>query len=160
MDERQQITYDVIGTIHTSIESPEDGPIQPNYADTNTGRVTLHEQYADGLTDLEGFSYVVLIYHCHGVANGYSLRLEPFLDETHRSVFATRAPRRPNSIGMSVVALEEVEGRQLWVREIDIVDGAPLLDLKPYVPAFDSRQGATGWMSPPDEAPPADDRFV
>jgi tRNA (Thr-GGU) A37 N-methylase len=61
---------------------------------------------------------------------------------------------------MSVVVLEEVEGRQLRIREIDIVDGAPRLDLKPYVPAFDSRQGATGWMSPPDEAWPADDRFV
>jgi tRNA-Thr(GGU) m(6)t(6)A37 methyltransferase TsaA len=160
MEERQQISYDVIGTIHTNIEAPDDGPIQPNYADTTTGRVSLHEQYVDGLADLEGFSHVVLIYHCHAVADGYSLRVEPFLDETRRGVFATRAPRRPNPIGMSVVALEGIEDCSLSVREIDVVDGTPLLDLKPYVPAFDSRQGATGWMSPPAEGPPADDRFL
>jgi len=160
MSDSSTVTYDVIGTIRSDVEAAGGGPIQPTYADGTTGRVSVREEYADGLADLDAFSHVILVYHCHAVADGYDLAVEPFLDERERGVFATRAPRRPNSVGLSVVRLDGIEGRHLSVREIDVVDGTPLLDLKPYVPAFDGRDGTTRWISPPEDPPAADDRFL
>ena len=106
----------------------------------------MFEEYADGLKDLDGFSHVFLIYHFH-LSEGYSLRARPFLDNVERGVFAIRAPRRPNGIGISVVRLLRMEGCVLHVAELDMVDGTPLLDIKPFVPEFDHRPGAcAGWL--------------
>ena len=100
-----------------------------------------------GLKDLEGFSHVFLIYHFH-LSEGYSLEVKPFLDDQDHGVFATRAPRRPNPIGISIVRLVRVDGPILYIEDVDVVDGTPLLDIKPYVPEFDVRPAERiGWFS-------------
>lgn len=104
-------------------------------------------EFARGLQDLDGFSHIILIYHFH-LSKGYSLTVKPFLDDIPRGVFATRAPKRPNSIGMSVVRLVRVEGSTLYIEDVDIVDSTPLLDIKPYVPEFDFRKAERiGWLT-------------
>ena len=96
---------------------------------------------------MEGFSHIILIYHFH-LSQGYSLNVIPFLDDQPRGVFATRAPRRPNSIGLSVVKLDAVEEDTLKIENVDIIDGTPLLDIKPYVPEFDAQtEIKTGWLA-------------
>jgi tRNA-Thr(GGU) m(6)t(6)A37 methyltransferase TsaA len=137
-------------------------PIQAAFADGAAGTVDLKPQYAEGLKDLEGFSHLILVYHFHR-SEGYQLRVRPFLDEATRGVFATRAPRRPNAIGISTVRLERIEGNRLYVSDLDMVDGTPLLDIKPYVPQFDDRQKARiGWLEGrvrEGSSVRADDRF-
>jgi tRNA (adenine37-N6)-methyltransferase len=100
------------------------------------------------LEDLEGFSHIILIYHLH-LCNGHLLKVKPFLDNTERGIFSTRAPKRPNPIGLSVVRLEKIEGTTIHISNVDIVDGTPLLDIKPYVPHFDKSQDekvCIGWF--------------
>lgn len=122
-------------------------PINPKGGRGVAGTVEVLPEYADGLRDLEGFSHVMLIYHFH-LSKGHTLLVKPFLDDVERGVFATRAPRRPNSIGLSTVRLLRVEGTTLHVEDLDIVDGTPVLDIKPYVPEFDDREGARiGWLT-------------
>jgi tRNA-Thr(GGU) m(6)t(6)A37 methyltransferase TsaA len=122
---------------------------------------TLHE-YREGFQDLEGFSHLILLYHFHR-SRGFDLRVIPFLDCQARGLFATRAPRRPNAIGLSVVRLVDIREGSLYVENIDIVDGTPLLDIKPYVPAFDAPSPArTGWLERAAEdaaRTKSDDRF-
>jgi tRNA-Thr(GGU) m(6)t(6)A37 methyltransferase TsaA len=158
------ICYEPIGTIHTEFDDQTGMPIQASVADGATGTVELDEQYADGLADLDGFSHVILLYHFHESGGDAPLRVEPFLEDRSHGVFATRAPRRPNPIGLSVVSLERVDGTTLTVSDIDVVDGTPLLDVKPYVPAFDDRDDCTvGWMEgnlERDSRHEADDRFL
>jgi tRNA-Thr(GGU) m(6)t(6)A37 methyltransferase TsaA len=124
--------------------------------------VVISPEYQEGLQDLEGFSHLFLIYHFH-LSQQYNLKVTPFLDVTTRGVFATRAPARPNPIGLSVVRLERIEGNTLFILDVDVVDGTPLLDIKPYVPAFDAQPGArSGWLSEKLEnmaTRRADDRF-
>ena len=107
----------------------------------------IYEEYRPGLSDLEGFSRIILLYPFHRSA-GYSLVVTPFLDTRPRGVFATRAPKRPNAIGLSIVRLEEVKDGELVIGDVDILDGTPLFDIKPYVPAFDAYPGErSGWLS-------------
>jgi tRNA-Thr(GGU) m(6)t(6)A37 methyltransferase TsaA len=121
-------------------------PIQPNGARGVRGTVEIFSEYAEGLVDLDGFSRVILIYAFHS-SGSYDLKIIPFLDTKVRGVFATRAPKRPNPIGLSVVRLIEVQGSVLIIKDIDILDGTPLLDIKPYVPAFDAYPDAScGWL--------------
>jgi tRNA-Thr(GGU) m(6)t(6)A37 methyltransferase TsaA len=103
----------------------------------DSGTIGICSGYADGFKGIEGFSHLILIYAFHHSAS-YQLTVTPFLDTTPRGVFATRAPSRPNAIGLSIVRLIEVIGTTLVIEDADILDGTPLLDLKPYVPAFDS----------------------
>jgi tRNA-Thr(GGU) m(6)t(6)A37 methyltransferase TsaA len=143
---QQEIIFRPIGVVHSPFKEPTGTPIQPSAARGTRGIVEILPEYEEGLQDLEGFSHLILLYHCH-LARGFTLKVKPFLDDTQRGVFATRAPARPNPIGLSIVRLERVEGRQLHIREVDIVDGTPLLDIKPYVPQFDTRTDATsGWL--------------
>jgi tRNA-Thr(GGU) m(6)t(6)A37 methyltransferase TsaA len=119
------------------------------------GTVEIEPHVEPGLKDLSGFSHIILIYHFH-TSEGYALELKPFLDKTLRGVFATRAPRRPNPIGLSVVRLLAVQGRTLHVQGLDVLDGTPLLDIKPFVPAFDAPHAdRIGWLS--DKAQGAQD---
>ncbi|AWB26298.1 tRNA (N6-threonylcarbamoyladenosine(37)-N6)-methyltransferase TrmO [Halococcoides cellulosivorans] len=152
-----------IGRIRTPYDSLEGMPIQPSIADDTPGTVDLDEDYAPALADLDGFSHCILLYQFHE-ADGYEPSVTPFLDEESRGLFATRAPTRPNPIGLSVVAIESVEGASIAVRGIDVLDGTPLLDVKPFVPDFDVPEAAeTGWMAAVDEDDGrryADDRFV
>lgn len=143
----ENIIYKPIGIIHSPFESVEGIPIQPAAATGVLGTVELFTDFTGGLKDLEGFSHVVLIYHFH-LSEGYQLEVKPFLDSNKRGVFATRAPRRPNQIGLSVVKLNHIEYNILHIERIDVVDGTPLLDIKPYVPGFDKTEDIRiGWLS-------------
>ena len=133
-----EIIYQPIGIIHSPFATPPGAPIQPPAAHAIPGTVVIFPEYQEGLQDLEGFSHLFLIYHFH-LSRPYTLKVKPFLDATTRGVFATRAPARPNPIGLSVVRLERIEGNTLFIVDVDIVDGTPLLDIKPYVPAFDAQ---------------------
>lgn len=139
--------YRPIGIIRSPFESPQGTPIQPSGAVGQVGRVELNTEFTSALDDLAGFSHVYLIYHFH-LAKPFADHVVPFLDDRPRGLFATRAPARPNPIGISVVRLEKVEKATLHVIDIDVVDGTPLLDIKPYVPAFDSRDDVrVGWLA-------------
>ena len=140
------IQYRPIGIIHTPFKTPAGTPIQPPASKGVEADVEVFEKYAEGLTDLEGFSHIYLIYHCH-LSRKASLKIKPFLDDEFHGLFATRAPSRPNAIGLSIVDLICIEKNMLRVKNIDILDGSPLLDIKPYVPRFDIRQARKiGWM--------------
>ena len=130
-----RIEYRPIGVVRSPFTELAGMPIQPAAAEGAEGRVELFEEYRDGLADLDGFSHVILLVHFHR-SEGYRLRVVPFLDTVSRGLFATRAPRRPNPIGLSVVRLDRIEDGVLHVRDIDVLDGTPLLDLKPHVPDF------------------------
>lgn len=143
----EQITYKPIGLIHSPFTHVEGMPIQPGGAVGVKGTVEIDADLAPGLKDLDGFSHIVLIYHLH-LSEGYSLEVIPFLDDVPRGIFATRSPRRPNSIGLSVVRLTGISGRILTIEEVDVLDETPLLDIKPFVPAFDNREAqSVGWFA-------------
>lgn len=152
-----------IGIIHSPFKCLEDMPIQPAGARETTGTVVIDDQYRAGLADLEGFSHIYLLY-CFHQAKRTSLTVTPFMDTHPRGVFATRSPLRPNHIGLSVVEIGAIAGNIVTVRGIDVLDGTPLLDIKPYIAAFDAvGPSRSGWMkgSAADVAAKrSDDRFV
>jgi tRNA-Thr(GGU) m(6)t(6)A37 methyltransferase TsaA len=135
-----------IGVVHTAFKEPRGTPIQPAMADGGRGTVTIFEEFQDGLKDLEGFERIWLIYCFHRAPKG-RLLVTPFLDDQERGVFATRAPTRPNPVGMSCVKLLGIDGNVLTVGDVDIIDGTPLLDIKPYAPLFDCyKVKRSGWL--------------
>jgi tRNA (adenine37-N6)-methyltransferase len=143
----KEVIYRPIGIIRSPFKDIKGMPIQPTGALGISGTVEIESSYKDGLKDIEGFSHIILIYQLH-LSKRYSLKVKPFLDNHLHGVFSTRAPNRPNSIGISVVRLVKVEGRTLHIADVDIVDGTPLLDIKPYVPEFDTRKvERIGWLS-------------
>ena len=138
--------FQPIGLIRSPFTRKDKTPIQP-YRSQAAGRVVLLPDYEGGLDGLEGFSHVILLYFFHHAEPGYDLIVTPYLDEEPHGLFATRYPRRPNPIGLSVVRLLSREGNTLHVEGIDVLDGTPLLDIKPYVPPFDAFPEATmGWL--------------
>jgi tRNA-Thr(GGU) m(6)t(6)A37 methyltransferase TsaA len=143
----EEISYRPIGIIRSPYKETEGTPIQTTGAKGVGGTVEILPECAAGLKDLEGFSHIILIYHFH-LSEGYSLTVKPFLDDTPRGVFATRAPKRPNAIGFSVVRLAKIEGATLHIEDVDIVESTPLLDIKPYVPEFDAKEAERiGWLT-------------
>jgi len=141
-----EIVYKPIGVVHSSFREPRGTPIQPTAAQDTQGTVEIYPQYAEGLKDLEGFSHITLIYHFHK-AKKPALKVKPYMDDKLHGVFATRAPARPNPIGISVVQLLKIEGNTLHIHNLDILDGTPLLDIKPYVPEFDApKTQKKGWL--------------
>jgi len=141
-----QISFKPIGIIHSAYTDLSDMPIQPTTRTSGPGSVEIFPEYADGLRDLDSFSHIILLYHLHEVKR-VDLTVTPFLDSEPRGVFATRAPTRPNPIGLSVVRLVAVQDNTILVADLDILEGTPLLDIKPYVPAFDHRADAkVGWL--------------
>ncbi len=145
------VSFTPIGIIRTPHKRAEDTPVQPAYAEGIEGRVELLAEYAQGLRDLSGFSHIYLIYRFHK-AGPASLEVVPFMQDHLRGIFATRSPRRPNPIGVSLVKLISVEGNILHVEDVDILDGTPLLDIKPYIFRFDSREDAhSGWQDDVNE---------
>jgi tRNA-Thr(GGU) m(6)t(6)A37 methyltransferase TsaA len=134
-----------IGVIHSPFKSGKDVPIQPRFSE-DKGEVELFGEYSKGLKDIEGFSHIILVYLFHKTRD-YSLLVKPYLDDELKGVFATRFPERPNHIGISIVKLMEKKKNTLVVGGIDVIDGTPLLDIKPYVPPFDNTRGVKiGWL--------------
>ena len=142
-----KICYNSIGVIHSPFNKIDGTPIQPSAAKNIKGTIELREELTEGLKDLDGFSHIILLYHFH-LSKEYSLSVVPFLDDTSHGVFATRAPRRPNSIGMSAVKLVKIEENIIHIDNVDVVDGTPLLDIKPYVKEFENLEELRiGWLS-------------
>ncbi|MCD6145155.1 MAG: tRNA (N6-threonylcarbamoyladenosine(37)-N6)-methyltransferase TrmO [Methanosarcinales archaeon] len=141
-----RITHTPIGIIHSPFTDPADTPIQAVFADGARGEVEVFPEYAAGLKDIEGFSHLILLYHFH-LADGYSLISKPFLEDEERGIFSIRHPNRPNPIGISIVRLEAVRGNILEIGDVDILDGTPLLDIKPFIHRFDHRaEIVSGWV--------------
>lgn len=135
-----------IGTIHTPFTHLENMPIQPRGGEKVEGSIEIFDQFIEGLADLDGFSHIYLIYNFHQ-AKQTALTVTPFMDSRPRGVFATRSPLRPNHIGLSIVKLLAIEKNILTIRDIDILDNTPLLDIKPYIQAFDGvEESLSGWM--------------
>ena len=144
-----EVIYRPIGVIHTEFGDKKDTPIQGVFAKDAKGEVEVFPEYSAGLKDIEGFSHIILFYHFY-LSNGYSLISMPFLEDEQHGIFSIRHFNRPNPIGVSVVKLENVRGSTLEISEVDIIDGTPLLDIKPFVPLFDNRPDAkSGWVSNP-----------
>jgi tRNA-Thr(GGU) m(6)t(6)A37 methyltransferase TsaA len=141
-----KIEYRPIGVVHSPFTELKGMPIQPSRAKDIAGTVEVFPEFQEGLKDLIGFSHIVLLYHFHMVT-GYTLQVVPFLDSELRGLFATRAPKRPNPIGLSVVRLEGIQAGVLSVLDLDILEGTPVLDIKPYVTEFDGRTDVRiGWL--------------
>jgi tRNA-Thr(GGU) m(6)t(6)A37 methyltransferase TsaA len=142
------LTYKSIGVVHSPFKEPKNVPIQAVASKGTTGTLEIYPEYAEGLQDLDGFSHLILLYHFHLIKEDYSLMVKPFLDDQLHGVFATRSPARPNKIGISVVSLTKMEKNTLHVQDVDIIDGTPLIDIKPFVPEFDCRKtDKIGWFS-------------
>jgi tRNA-Thr(GGU) m(6)t(6)A37 methyltransferase TsaA len=159
----ERFTMQPIGVIHTPFTQREGIPIQGALAPQVTGEIEVFPEFEEGLKDTEGFSHLILIYVFH-TSQGYSLHAKPFLDDITRGVFAIRSPRRPNPIGLTVVRLLERRGRFLDIAGVDMLEGTPLLDIKPYIPHIDSFSHAkTGWCEGKmkrGETRLSDDRFT
>jgi tRNA-Thr(GGU) m(6)t(6)A37 methyltransferase TsaA len=141
-----QIKLKPIGIIHSPFKEPKGTPIQSKAGKGIKGWVEIFPKYAAGLKDIEGFSHIILVYHFH-LSREFKLKVKPYLDDRLHGIFATRSPSRPNPVGISIVRLDKVEGKKLFIRDMDMVDGTPLLDIKPYVPEFDKREKIKiGWL--------------
>jgi tRNA-Thr(GGU) m(6)t(6)A37 methyltransferase TsaA len=142
------IVYMPIGYIYTPFKKTSGMPIQPAGAYGIKGKIEIFPEFTEGIKDLGGFSHVMLLYHFH-MANDYDLHVTPFLDSKKRGVFATRAPSRPNPVGLSVVKLTGIDENILYIEDIDVLDNTPLIDIKPYIPEIDipeqSENIETGW---------------
>jgi tRNA-Thr(GGU) m(6)t(6)A37 methyltransferase TsaA len=151
-----------IGVIRTQYQTPDNMPIQPKGARDSIGEIVLNPEFQAGLLDLDGFSHIYLIYEFH-LTKGYQLKVKPFMDDKEHGVFATRAPNRPNPIGLSIVELLSVDRNILKIRGADVVDGTPILDIKPYIEPFDKVEHAkNGWFKAADQEiirKRSDDRF-
>ncbi len=158
-----EIVYRPIGYIHSPFTDLRDMPIQPGGRAAAPGTADILPEFVDGLKDLQGFSHVILVYYFHQ-SRRVDLHVTPFLDSEERGIFATRAPTRPNPIGISVVELKRIEGSRLHFGNIDILDKTPLLDIKPYVPEFDHpTEIRIGWLEEARnkmQAAESDDRFT
>ena len=142
----ENISFQPIGTIYSPHKSAVGTPIQPTAATGILGTVELLPEYVEGIEDLDGFSFIILLYHFDR-AKETRLTVKPFLDDKSHGVFSTRAPTRPNHIGLSIVRLNNIEGNILHIEDVDILDGTPLLDIKPYIDGFDVRTSIKqGWI--------------
>ncbi len=140
-----EITFQSIGTVHSPFNDIKGMPIQPTGASGIHGTVEIYDEFVPGLLDLEGFSHIILLYHLRKVKSS-ALVVTPFLDSKKHGIFATRAPKRPNPIGLSIVKLNDIDGNILQIENIDILNGTPLIDIKPYLPEFDHHPAdRLGW---------------
>ncbi len=140
------IEYSPIGYVRSPFKDPSGMPIQNRGGKGIEGKVEVLDEFVGGLSDLEGFSHILLLCHLHR-SSGYDLKVVPFLDDVVRGVFSTRAPRRPNPIGLHVVRLEKIEGNILHIKDLDMIDGTPVLDIKSYFPMVgEGEEVRTGWV--------------
>lgn len=135
-----------IGKIHSPYKEEKGTPIQGAFGKDVEACAELEPKYTEGLRDLDGFSHAILLYQFH-LSDKVEMVAKPYLEDREHGIFAMRSPHRPNHIGYSVVRVKKVEGNRLYFTDVDILDGAPLLDIKPYVKEFDSRPDAkSGWV--------------
>lgn len=141
-----RIDYSPIGYVRSPFKEPSGIPIQNRGGKGIEGKVEVLDEFAEGLSDLDGFSHIILITHLHR-SEGYKLKVVPFLDDVERGVFSTRAPRRPNPIGLHIVRVDRIEGNIIHIKDLDMLDGTPVLDIKPYFPMVDeSEKIRIGWV--------------
>lgn len=142
----EKISIEPIGIIHTHYHEIKGMPVQPPGAKGVEGKIIVDERYAAGLKDLEGFSHLILLYQFHKIES-YTLELIPFMDTQPHGVFATRAPKRPNKIGLSTVLMTRIEGNSIYFEGADMLDGSPLIDIKPFYPKYDNQTNVRyGWL--------------
>jgi tRNA-Thr(GGU) m(6)t(6)A37 methyltransferase TsaA len=142
----KSVKYKPIGVIHSPFKDRTGIPHQAARAPEITAKIEIFEEYIDGLSDLDGFSHIIVIFHLHLIQKG-SLRAHPPSDNKERGVFATRSPSRPNPIGISIVRLESIDRNILSISRVDMVDGTPVLDIKPYIPDLNPKKGIrVGWL--------------
>ncbi|HDD62767.1 MAG: tRNA (N6-threonylcarbamoyladenosine(37)-N6)-methyltransferase TrmO [Candidatus Zixiibacteriota bacterium] len=141
------IQYKPVGIIHSPFKTPQETPLQSKLSKGAKGEIILQPQYEEGLSDLNKFSHIILFYHFH-LSKTYKLIVELSHSNSSHGIFATRSPNRPNPIGFSVVHLDCINGSRLYVTNIDVVDGTPLLDIKPFIPPIERQYGTTlGWLA-------------
>ncbi len=142
----KEIKIRPIGIIHTPYKEPKGIPIQGRFEKGAIGQIEIFSEYQEGLKDIEGFSHLILIYYFDR-AKEEKLTGKPFLEDEPHGIFAIRGPMRPNHLGFSIVKLEKIENNIITFSEVDILDNTPLLDIKPYVSHFDSRENVkNGWL--------------
>jgi tRNA (adenine37-N6)-methyltransferase len=159
----EDIIIHPIGTVYTPHTDVKNMPIQPIAAEGIKGYIKLLPEFVEGLKDLEGFSHITLLYRFHKI-EGYELLVTPFMDTEKHGIFATKAPKRPNSIGMSTVKLIAIDGNILHIEQVDMLDGTPLIDIKPFYPRYDNRENVNiGWLEKNRDLPleqlRSDERF-
>jgi tRNA-Thr(GGU) m(6)t(6)A37 methyltransferase TsaA len=141
------ITYTPIGVVHSPFIEPKNVPIQAAASKNTQGTLEIYPPYVEGLKDLNGFSHLIVLYHFHRITTT-KLLVKPFLDDQLHGVFATRAPARPNPLGLSIVRLNKIENGTLYIQDVDMLNGTPVIDIKPYVPQFDYRENVRiGWFN-------------
>jgi tRNA (adenine37-N6)-methyltransferase len=142
----QPITMYPIGIVHSPYKEAKGTPIQGVFSEKAEARVELEDKYVPGLKDLDGFSHAILLYH-FSLSDREEIVARPYLEAEEHGIFAIRSPYRPNHIGLSIVKIKTIEGNRLYFTEVDVLDGTPVLDIKPYVKQFDSRPDAvSGWI--------------
>jgi len=142
----EEIKLNPIGVVHSPFKEPSGVPKDSTDGMNYQGTVEIFPQYKDGLKDLDGFSHIIILFYFHK-SEYYHLISKPYLDDHPRGVFATRSPHRPNLIGLSVVKLLRIDDNIIYVRGIDMIEGTPVLDIKPYIPEFESNEGIKiGWL--------------
>ena len=161
---KKTVSLNLIGTIHTPHGTLDNIPVQP-VGSGDEGVAELYPEFAEGLMDLDGFSHAMLLFHLHEMKEGYKLKLTPFMDDKEHGVFATRSPYRPAAIGVSTVKVLKVEGNKLYFEGADMLDGSPLIDIKPFFNQVDNKPDAvSGWLEAKDSdiasKHRSDDRFI
>lgn len=153
MNSQEQLIVRPIGIVHSPHQQVAHMPIQPLAAENFQGQIEVFDEYVAGLKDLEGFSHITLIYRFHKV-NGFALQVVPFMDVEERGIFATRSPKRPNQIGLSTVRILGIHGHLIDIDQVDILDGTPVLDIKPFYPRYDNRENVKiGWLEKNKDLP-------
>lgn len=163
MDSNQTIIFKPVGVVESRFEQQSGTPIQGKMAPEEVACIRIHDEFVAGLKDLEHFSHIYVFFKFDR-ASGSKLLVKPYLDNIERGVFATRSPLRPNPLGMTIVRLERIEGNCLHVSGVDILNGSPVIDIKPYIPDFDQHQPEKiGWYQEKGQKSGivlADDRFT
>ena len=159
----EPIIINPIGVIRTPHTDVKNMPIQPIAAEGIKGYIELLPEFIPGLKDLEGFSHITLVYRFHKI-NGFDLVTIPFMDDEAHGIFACKAPKRPNAIGISTVKLIGIETNIIHIEQVDMLDGTPLIDIKPFYPRYDNRENVKiGWLEKNKDLPleklRADERY-
>ena len=141
-----QILMHPIGKIYSPYKKSKEIPIQGRFKDEIEAFIELKKEYVKGLKDLDKFSHCILIYYFHK-SDKETIEGKPFLEDQKHGIFAIRSPHRPNRIGFSIVKIQRIQGNKLYFTQVDMIDETPLLDIKPYVKYFDSRENVvSGWL--------------